>query len=224
MGTLFLTALALLSLDEVREPRLTDYLTKVAARVAPDRKLTFTLFEAPIVFQEPRYMRTRFIASAPIEVPISLLRVPQSESEIAAIILHCVAHMGIPPLKSNLNATIPLLVDVSPADPFMPTSLKAVAKERELQADALTVDLLVKAGYDPAAIISLLLKLPTSEFNDEVRRSAARDAIADLQVADDLKVDTSDFAQFRKVLEELPSVQQVRRKSGPPTLRRANEK
>jgi predicted Zn-dependent protease len=223
MGALFLAAFALLSLDEVQDSRLTDYLGKIAARVAPERQLKVVLFEDSTVFLEPRY--ALLLRSATIQVPVSLMRLCESEAEVAAILAHTVAHINNPYIaRPKVEGRPEIRWQISAADPrLIPFTMKSVVKERELRADASSVDHLLKAGYHPDSVVSLLLKLPTSEFNDEVRRSAARDAVADLQVPDNLKVDTSEFAEFRKVLDGLPSAP-VKRRTGPPTLRRASER
>jgi predicted Zn-dependent protease len=168
------------------------YLRRLAHQLAPDAHLQFELIgddtggptHEPIVF--PGY----------IFVPARLLLMTGSESELAGVLAHCIAHSFEPLQPVNFS---------SAADALVPLSRIPAERSRELAADRQAANVAAAAGYNPRALADYLRRVqpltnPRSRLPDLADRLAAIDQAASAIAARDWKETTSAFSDAQEIV------------------------
>lgn len=102
------------------------------------------------------------IAGGPIFVPVQLIEKLDSEAELAAVLAHAIAHTSL--RHATRLATREELAGLA-GQPGMPVITASAASRKfarsfELEADNAAARMLAAAGYDPAALVIYLRKLP----------------------------------------------------------------
>ncbi len=116
-----------------------------------------------------------------VAVTLPLVKLTESEDELAAVLAHEVAHVtlkhGLNSVRRarkasivkvlgaeflDLNAYQKLLLDVA-TDLSHLLLERGFSRQEEMQADSVAVDLLSEAGYDPTALIRVLEKIADLE-------------------------------------------------------------
>lgn len=144
-----------------------------------DRPVTFRGWRAAVVQADmPNAFST---PGGYVAVTLPLLRLAESEDELAAVLAHEVAHVtlqhGLNSVRRARRASIikvlgtevldlsdyqKLLLDVA-TDLTHLLLERGFSREEEMQADSVAFDLLVRSGYDPTALIRVLSKIAALE-------------------------------------------------------------
>ncbi len=114
-------------------------------------------------------------------VPAALIASAEDEAELAGMLAHAMVHAALP-LPTWNGGTIPLVVtgrdlSLNGGSTLVPMSLRAAQREREIQADLLSVQILSGAGFDPDALLTYLRRAqprPDLRSQGEIRAMAAR--------------------------------------------------
>ncbi len=168
----------------VTDKKITDYVNKVGQNIArysdePDDKYTFTVLDSPDInaFATP---------GGYVYINRGLLSYMNSESQLAAVLGHEVAHITaehaasqkLAQTGSNIAASV-LAIFTGSADVGEATaqwgaaSVKGYGREMELEADALGNTFLHRAGYDPDAMIAIISQLKAHERYTKKRSADA---------------------------------------------------
>jgi predicted Zn-dependent protease len=154
--------------------KITDYVNKVGQNIArhsdePDDKYTFTVLDSPDInaFATP---------GGYVYINRGLLAYMNSESQLAAVLGHEVAHITAEHAASQqlaqtgssivagVLAILTRSVDVGEATAqWGAASVKGYGRDMELEADALGNTFLHRAGYDPDAMIAIISQLKAHE-------------------------------------------------------------
>jgi predicted Zn-dependent protease len=184
----------------IENPTVQDYIDRIG------RKLAAQLPDANIVYQfalisDDAGGATHEPMSFPggyIFVSASLIRDAASESELAGILAHAMFHAARPLPRSD-SAQIPLVFiggwqGLGPGrnGSLVPMSVLETQRDNETRADAVAVQAMSEAGYDPEALPSYLAR---------VQPPAARSA----KVFSALPDRDTRVAAIRQVIEELPA-------------------
>ncbi len=158
----------------VTDKKITDYVNKVGQNIArhsdePDDKYTFTVLDSPDInaFATP---------GGYVYINRGLLAYMNSESQLAAVLGHEVAHITAEHAASQqlaqtgssivagVLAILTRSVDVGEATAqWGAASVKGYGRDMELEADALGNTFLHRAGYDPDAMIAIISQLKAHE-------------------------------------------------------------
>jgi predicted Zn-dependent protease len=158
----------------VTDKKITDYVNKVGQHIArhsdePDDKYTFTVLDSPDInaFATP---------GGYVYINRGLLAYMNSESQLAAVLGHEVAHITAEHAASQqlaqtgssivagVLAILTRSVDVGEATAqWGAASVKGYGRDMELEADALGNTFLHRAGYDPDAMIAIISQLKAHE-------------------------------------------------------------
>lgn len=168
----------------ISDKKITDYVNKVGQNIAhhsdnPDIKYTFTVLDSPEInaFASP---------GGYVYINRGLLAYMNSESQLAAVLGHEVAHITadhaasqqLAQTGSNVVAGILAILtgsmDVGEATAqWGAASVKGYGREMELEADALGNKSLHRAGYDPDAMIAIISQLKAHERYTKKRSADA---------------------------------------------------
>ena len=156
---------------------VSDYVTRLGRRLVQhsDAKSSF---EFKIVDSEESDL-TAFPAGH-IFVNTGLVVAASNESELAAVISKAIAHVAAHHGVQMLVKARVLQIDAMPLLEAMAfhwsgkyaqvvIELKGIKSEYEVEADQLAIQYLWNTGYDPAAYITVLEKLPKQQLNAEER-------------------------------------------------------
>ena len=126
-----------------------------------------------------------------------LLLLTSDDSELAAVIAHEMAHKLSGHAAARENAGMQAAVSSDDIAKLLPDSgsvktllaeksksVAALSRQQELEADAMAIQFLAKAGYDPAAVGRFL---KTMQANDEVR-AAGRQTYTSIHPAPDMRI------------------------------------
>ena len=177
------------ALPLVRQAELNDYLGRLgrllAWKDAGCYSYTFAVFDEvkiggelrldgavfPRAPQDVGWLEALAIPGGPVLVPLGILRAVDSEAQLAGALAHALAHIAArhgtrSRTREQVHdlATRPLAVRTA-------ASMQASAEARrasslsflrlfEREADALAVELMAQAGYDPVELVRFLDKLP----------------------------------------------------------------
>jgi predicted Zn-dependent protease len=208
------------------DPVLDAYLARLAGRVAagcsigPPARISVLRSSGLNAFSFPGGFL--FLNSA-------LLRQAGSEAELAAVLAHLLARAQSPGVSNPALASIPLIFiggasgyAYSASDILaIPRGFVAAYRAQVYAADALAVDCLSRAGYDPSEFLPSLARLATSQAfgpthpTPTERLLHAQSLIPAARVAAGPIVDTAEFHRMRDLaaLDAGPRVP-------PPTLYR----
>lgn len=168
----------------VTDKKITDYVNKVGQNIArhsdePDDKYTFTVLDSPDInaFATP---------GGYVYINRGLLAYMNSESQLAAVLGHEVAHITaehaasqkLAQTGSNIAASVLAIftrsIDVGEATAqWGAASVKGYGRDMELEADALGNTFLHRAGYDPDAMITIISQLKAHERYTKKRSADA---------------------------------------------------
>ncbi|MBL4780900.1 MAG: M48 family metalloprotease [Porticoccaceae bacterium] len=166
------------------DKKITDYVNTVGQKIArhsdePDRQYTFTVLDSPDInaFATP---------GGYVYINRGLLAYMNSESQLAAVLGHEVAHITadhasqqqLAQTGSNVIAGVLTIltgsVDVGEASAqWGAASVKGYGREMELEADALGNTFLNRAGYDSEAMIAIISQLKAHERYTKKRSADA---------------------------------------------------
>jgi predicted Zn-dependent protease len=182
----------------VREPVVNAYLGRLGGELARHATgdsfpYSFTLFDDRRVGSGPTTGIIAFpfepgtsepvealaLAGGPVLVPVRLWRAIHSEPELAAVLAHAIAHIALRH-PTRLATRRQLAERAAPARPQYPEAEQLVqaailqfVRRLELDADELAVRILSAAGYEPAALVSFLRRLPLGESSSGPQLGAA---------------------------------------------------
>ena len=130
-----------------------------------------------------------------------LLRLTSDESEIAAVIAHEMAHKLAGHAEARANASTLAAVSSDDIARMLPDSdsVKALLKERgervaalarqqELEADAMAISMLAKAGYDPTAVARFMKVM---QANDDAQ-PPGRPVYTSYHPASDIRIEKAE--------------------------------
>jgi len=168
----------------LNDKKITAYINKVGQNIArhsdePDEKYTFTVLDSPDInaFATP---------GGYVYINRGLLSYMNSESQLAAVLGHEVAHITaehasqqqLAQTSSNVVAGV-LAILTGSAEVGSATaqwgaaSVKGYGRDMELEADALGNKFLNRAGYDPDAMIAIISQLKAHERYTKKRSADA---------------------------------------------------
>ena len=168
----------------ITNKRITDYVNKVGQNIArhsdePDEKYTFTVLDSPDInaFATP---------GGYVYINRGLLAYMNSESQLAAVLGHEVAHITAEHAASQqlahtgssivagILAILTRSAEVGEATAqWGAASVKGYGRDMELEADALGNKFLNRAGYDPDAMIAIISQLKAHERYTKKRSADA---------------------------------------------------
>ncbi len=168
----------------VTDKKITDYIDKVGQNIArhsdaPDDKYTFTVLDSPDInaFATP---------GGYVYINRGLLAYMNSESQLAAVLGHEVAHITAEHAASQqlaqtgssiIAGVLAILTrsnEVGEATAqWGAASVKGYGREMELEADALGNKFLHRAGYDPDAMLAIISQLKAHERYTKKRNADA---------------------------------------------------
>ncbi|OUS15174.1 hypothetical protein A9Q88_11440 [Gammaproteobacteria bacterium 50_400_T64] len=168
----------------VSDKKITAYVNKVGQNIArhsdePDEKYTFTVLDSPDInaFATP---------GGYVYIYRGLLSYMNSESQLAAVLGHEVAHITadhasqqqLAQTSSNVVAGVLAILtrsaEVGDATAqWGAASVKGYGRDMELEADALGNKFLNRAGYDPDAMITIISQLKAHERYTKKRSADA---------------------------------------------------
>ena len=222
-----------------QDAELLAYIKEVGDRIAavshrPDLEYTYTIIDSPSI-------NAMALPAGYVYVNRGLLTFMNTEAQLAAVIAHEIGHITARHAVqqqargalANAAATVGGLVTAvatgsgyagsqisQVASIWAQTGLSGFGREMELEADSLGAEYLLKAGYDPSAMIDVVTVLKNQEdFNRRVTgtgggyhglfathpRSDTRlqEAIASVGELDEGEVTLSDDSQFREQIDGL---------------------
>ena len=113
------------------------------------------------------------VAGGPVFIPAGLLVKAASEAQFAGMLAHSIAHIALRHPTRLATLARQLSGDAAPPSQpgdtqnqdksnatLFPEGLLSLARDYELEADALATRIVASAGYDPRAFIELLRHLP----------------------------------------------------------------
>ena len=116
-----------------------------------------------------------------VYINVALLNMLHSKDEIAAVLAHEISHIvlrhsilklqeaiGTQALLAILVTKASDVITVRRSQAALALMLLAYSKEREFEADRLGLKYLIKAGYNPQAMIEVLNKLKEYEFKSPI--------------------------------------------------------
>lgn len=168
----------------ITDKKITEYVNKVGQNVArhsdkPNDQYTFTVLDSPDInaFATP---------GGYVYINRGLLAYMNSESQLAAVLGHEVAHITAEHASSQqlaqtgssivagMLAILTGSVEVGEATAqWGAASVKGYGREMELEADALGNKFLNRAGYDPDAMIAIISQLKAHERYSKKRSADA---------------------------------------------------
>ena len=191
----------------VQAPEVQNYVARLGAKIAaqlpaPSRGFTFS-----VVFtgEDNALHEPLAIPGGYIFVPSSLILTARDEAEFAGMLAQAIAR--VPVLIASTTGTIPIVYGDSFNNVPMPAGVIDRRRERELHADASSILLLSRAGFDPAALLRYVervqpLDRPRSPFPARADRIAAlQKAIRDLPPASYFQSD-----EFYAIQEQVRSL------------------
>ena len=167
-------------------------------------------------------------------VPAALFLAAQDEAELAAMLAHSMAHVAERHAIRMANkgeasglVSIPLIFvggwTGNGDDALVPVGFLKFARAYELEADHLAVQVMAKAGYDPAALPRYLGRVqvdPAGKYSAlpdrDARLAAFQGAIAELPP----RAYHSSGGDFPRIRGEVQSLSEKEKPDRPPTLRR----
>ena len=169
----------------LRDEALNAYITKVGQRVAdashrPELEYTFTIIDSPAI-------NAMALPGGYVYVNRGLLNFMNSEAELAAVLAHEIGHItarhavqqqargALASAAATVGGFVTAVATGSGyagsqisqvASIWAQTGLSGYGREMELQADSLGAEYLLKAGYNPSAVIDVVTVLKNQEdFN-----------------------------------------------------------
>ncbi len=187
------------------EPILAEYVNRVAQNIARESEVSFPV---TVRILESGDLNAFTLPGGHIYITSSMLRLTESEAELAFILAHELGHvaarhatreasrgklaqLGSLPLAMAGGWTGAALAQVSQSGSRL--GLLKAARDFELQADLLGVDFLEAAGYDPQAAIDVFERVESHE-----RKTAGR--LARLSVDHPVTIDRINKAQSHLAL------------------------
>ena len=229
----------LASMPMYDDEELLAYITKVGNRIAavshrPDLEYQFFIIDSPDI-------NAMALPAGYVYVNRGLLTFMNSEAEIAAVLAHEVGHITARhavqqqargAIANAASAVGGLVTAVATGSGYVgsqisqvtsiwaQTGLSGFGREAELEADSLGAEYLLRAGYDPGAMIEVVTALKNQEdFNRRVQGNRGsyhgvfathprndtrlQEAIAAVGQLEEGEVTLSDDAEFRKNLDGL---------------------
>jgi len=170
------------SMPVYEDEQLLAYITEIGNRLArvsdrPDLEFTFTLIDSPEI-------NAFALPGGFVYVNRGLITFTNSEAELAAVIGHEIAHItarhavqqqarsGLANAASAVGGIVTAVATRSSyigsqvsqvASIWAQTGLSGYGREAELEADRLGAEYLVRAGYDPSAMIEVITVLKNQE-------------------------------------------------------------
>ena len=207
-----------------RDAAAREYVNGIARRLAPSCGPGFS-FDVQIIDSEmpdavPLPAGFLFLSSG-------LILATDDEAELAAIVAHEVAHIcahhfirGATPELLKITRLRPIMINGSPhllidcCGEFPPLDVTSFRPEFEAEADALALQYLIAAGYDPVALRAVFEKLMAREkqkpssvakrviahFPTAERTAAIQAKISQMPSAEEYTVTTSQFEATRSRL------------------------
>jgi predicted Zn-dependent protease len=157
----------------VHNPAVQDYVTRLGKQLAaqsggPDFSYTFSVISDAIpidLTHEPIAL-----PGGPIFVHTGLILEARSESEFAGMLAHAIAHVAERHYTRNMTRSNLMQIGAIAAAQSMPNGAQPIPlgtlqfqRAFELQADWLAVQMLSKAGYDPAALATYVQRTQTHQ-------------------------------------------------------------
>jgi predicted Zn-dependent protease len=206
----------------IGSPSVTEYLYRIGRRISAQMPEANFAFEFSVIYDDP-CPATHEPVSLPggfVFVPAALIVKANDEAELAGMLAHAMEHIAQhhamrQPISGQLAnyGSIPLVFlggwSGCPDSSAVPMRLLATGRNNEMEADALTVPVLSRAGFDPEGLARYIGRFqPTQkkEFSplpDPVERSAELLSIAKQQPTLDYEVTSAQFAAIQLVVERL---------------------
>lgn len=207
----------------VQSPSVQHYLDDLGQTLAaqmPEVRLPFT-FSTVAADKCGMAHEPVAIPGGYIFIPSGLFLAAQDESEFAGMLAHAMAHIslrhGTGRGRVGNGTTIPLIFVGGmgcSAEMLVPVAFRATAKNYELEADALAIQTMARAGFDPEALVRYIerVQVPSKRtVLDREERISAMTADIEQLGPFDRAARTSD--KFRAVQNELR--EQIRPASEP---------
>ncbi len=209
----------------VRDPAITEYVNRVGQRLAAVSDWREIRYQFRVV--DAKEVNAFALPGGFIYVHKGILQVADNEAELASVLGHEIGHVaahhpaaqlslayGTQLIASALLGQNPAALEAMAAQIAGSAGLSAYGRSQELEADALGIRYLARAGYDPRASAGFLEKLlalhrrepgalerffashpPTSERLAQARRLAARIRLAGTPI-----VQTAEFEAMKQRL------------------------
>jgi predicted Zn-dependent protease len=170
-----------------------------------------------------------------IFVPAALFLATRDEAEFAAMLTHAMAHIAARQgnVQPSSLASVPLIFGLGGScteDGALPMGFRATQRGFELQADALSLQTMAQAGFDPKALVRYTEReqpVPSDERSVELspipprdqRVAAMTSIIAGLKATNYPARADGEFAAAREEVRRFV----LPKNSAPPTLKRKTE-
>jgi predicted Zn-dependent protease len=221
----------------VDSPAVQSYIDRLGQRIAaqvPDARFAFR-FSVIADDHCPAIHEPVALPGGSVFVPAALVIAAQDEAELAGMLAHAIHHIHQRHAATTVNqAGVPLIYVGSwagtCAELLMPRGLLPRRRSYELEADALGVQTMARAGYDPMALVRYIERVHlqpgpatrSSALPDrEERLAALRSVIETLRPAG-YAAPTGELAAVQEELRRLmerPASSEAR-----PTLKRSGSK
>ncbi|MEK7406432.1 MAG: M48 family metalloprotease [Acidobacteriota bacterium] len=142
-------AVAIACAPQGREPELSRYLNRLGGELAKHAGGRQVQYRFTVASEgKPGYAEEEPVAGADgaVLVPLKLVREARTETELAGLLAHAIAHVALGHASRM-------------ADRAAPSAL-ALARSLEIEADLEAVRIMAEAGYDPASLPGLIARLP----------------------------------------------------------------
>jgi len=170
------------AVDVLRDPEVVRYLNALGGELAKvgvtdQFQYSFTVFRGdppaidmsfPWDYSAKELNEAIALSGGPVFIPVKVVEKLDSEAELAAVLAHAIAHidrrhasrMQTRKEVANLSApqTPPHMSQQRGFD--FPVGFLKYARDFEIEADTVAIEILDKAGYDPEGLLSYLRKLP----------------------------------------------------------------
>jgi predicted Zn-dependent protease len=171
-----------------------QYVTRLGQRLAaqaggPNFTYTFTVVVAlPASASGDPAREPLALPGGPIFIPADLILGARGEGEFAGMLAHAIAHVaGRHYTRQMTRQNLAQIGAIAMAGAAIQQSSQTAASQGDLQfrrtldaqADRLAVQIMAKAGYDPAALVACISRMQLGT-DAEQRISAVEDAIATL--------------------------------------------
>jgi predicted Zn-dependent protease len=182
-------------------------------------------------------MKRRVCPGGNIFVPAALLLETDSEAEFAGMLAHSISHVvarhgtrQASQVRAADLGTIPMIFvggqsGLCSGGLNGPLSFRVMQRTYELEADALAIEIVAHAGFDPTALVNYIQRIqpqesllgPLSLLPTRNERVESMNSVIDRLPPSNYEETRSEFAEIQ---ERIRSYAQPLRPAGAPTLRR----
>ena len=218
------------SVEIIKDPKLTEYLSGVVAKLSVSEEARQRKFVLKVIKDDG--VNAMSLPNGTIFVNTGLLLFVQNESELAGVLAHEMAHVTARHASRNATrrgiwgaATLAVTMFGGGAGPALEPATHVTSqvfgarfsRENELEADFYGLRYLQRAGYDPAEFVGLLRRISAQEPAQKGKLKAmfashpptadrlqtAKFVVDSFEGRDDLVIDTSSFMEAKANVIEL---------------------